>query len=140
MGGSPETVRVLHVDDESEILEVTGRLVESNHERLIVDPARSTGEAFERLDEVDCIVADYVMPEMDGAEFVSRVRRARSDLPVVFFTGWDEEDLDAAALEADLTAHVRKGVDPDQYSTLAERVVDLVEAAAGPGARTSAGE
>jgi CheY-like chemotaxis protein len=140
MAGSRETVRVLHVDDEADVLDVTGRLLESHHQPLAVEAVRSTADALDRLGEVDCIVADYVMPEMDGAEFVSRVRRARSDLPVVFFTGWDEEDLDAAALEADLTAHVRKGVDPDQYSALAERVVDLVEAAAGPGARTGAGE
>jgi CheY-like chemotaxis protein len=129
MSGTPETVRVLHVDDESEILEVTGRLVESNHERLTVDPARSTGEALERLDEVDCIVADYVMPEMDGAEFLAQVRRERPDLPVVFFTGRDADELDRAVLDADLTAHVRKGVSADQYRALGERIEGLVGAA-----------
>ena len=134
MSGTPETVRVLHVDDESEILEVTGRLVETNHERQTVHPARSTGEALERLDEVDCIVADYVMPEMDGAEFLAQVRRERPDLPVVFFTGRDADELDRAVLDADLTAHVRKGVSADQYRTLGERIEGLV-GAANAGAR-----
>lgn len=130
MERSREPVRVLHVDDEEEVLDVTGRLLESHGERLSVEPIRSTAGALERLDEADCIVADYVMPEMDGAEFVARVRATRPDLPVVFFTGRDADELDGAALEADLTAHVRKGVDPDQYATLAEQVADLVEAGA----------
>ena len=132
--GGPQTVRVLHVDDESEVLDVTGRLVEVNDERLTVESARSVDEAFERLDEVDCIVADYVMPGMDGAEFLSRVRSGRPDLPVVFFTGRDADELDGAVLDADLTAHVRKGVSADQYAVLSEHIADLVE---GSGIRTS---
>lgn len=134
MNGPPETVNVLHVDDDREILEVTGRLLESHHERLSVEPVRSTVDALDRLDEADCVVTDYVMPTMDGAEFVGQIRRVRPGLPVVFFTGRDVDELDEAALEADLTAHVRKGVDPNQYATLADRVTDLVEAASGaPG-------
>jgi len=124
-----DTVRVLHVDDDSEVLEITGRLLESRDDRLAVDSLRSAEDALDRLDEADCIVADYVMPEMDGAEFVERVRRTRPALPVVFFTGRDVGELDDAALGADLTAHVRKGVSTDQYGTLEERIVELVGAA-----------
>ena len=133
MAGSREPVRVLHVDDEDEVLDVTGRLLETHREGLSVEPVRSTVDALDRLDEADCIVADYVMPEMDGAAFVARVRRTRPALPVVFFTGRDADELDGAALGADLTDHVRKGVDPDQYATLADRIVDLVEAGCGGG-------
>jgi CheY-like chemotaxis protein len=131
-----DTVRVLHVDDDSEVLEITGRLLESRDDRLAVDSLRSAEDALDRLDEADCIVADYVMPEMDGAEFVERVRRTRPALPVVFFTGRDVGELDDAALGADLTAHVRKGVSTDQYGTLEERVVELV-GAAGPETGTT---
>jgi len=131
-----DTVRVLHVDDDSEVLEITGRLLESRDDRLAVDSLRSAEDALDRLDEADCIVADYVMPEMDGAEFVERVRRTRPALPVVFFTGRDVGELDDAALGADLTAHVRKGVSTDQYGTLEERIVELV-GAAGPETGTT---
>ena len=131
MNESPEIVNVLHVDDDTEILEVTGRLLESHHERLSVEPICSTvEEALDRLDEVDCIVADYVMPGMDGAEFLARIRRGRPNLPVVFFTGRDADELDESTLESDFTDHVQKGVNAGQYAILGERIVDLVEAAA----------
>jgi hypothetical protein len=48
---------------------------------------------------------------------------------VVFFTGRDADELDRAVLDADLTAHVRKGVSADQYRTLGERIEGLVGAA-----------
>ena len=140
MGGPQETIRVLHVDDETDILEVTSQLVELNYEGLAVETARSVEEALDRLEEVDCIVADYVMPGMDGAEFLSRVRSGRPDLPIVFFTGRTVDELDEGALGADLTAHVQKGVSASQYAVLGERIVDLVEAADGPDATVSVGE
>jgi CheY-like chemotaxis protein len=141
MAPSRDAVRVLHIDDEDEVLDVTGRLLEAHHDRLSVDPVRATDDALGRLDEADCIVADYVMPGMDGAEFLARVRRERPSLPVVFFTGRDAEELDESVLGADLTAHVRKGVSADQYATLADRVADLAEGTdRGPDTPVGVGE
>jgi CheY-like chemotaxis protein len=135
MARSRGAVRVLHLDDETEVLEVTGQLLEAQHDRLTVEQVRSTAGALDRLDEADCVVADYVMPEMDGAEFLSEVRRSRPSLPVVFFTGRDAGDLDEAVFADDLTDHVRKGVSTDQYGTLADAVADLVDEA-DPAGRT----
>lgn len=130
MGGPRNRVRVVHVDDEADVLEVTGRLVESHQERTTVESVRSVEAALDRLDGADCLVADYVMPGDGGMAFLTRVRRERPDLPVVFFTGRDRDGIDEAILDDDLTGHVQKGVSPDQYEVLAERVVELVDAVA----------
>lgn len=122
-----DPIRVLHVDDETSVLDVTGRLLETKNDRLAVTSFPSTTAALERLEEADCIVADYLMPEMDGAELVARVHESRPHLPVVFFTGHDADDLAPEALEGANTEHVRKGASADQYETLGERIVALVE-------------
>lgn len=131
MGTVKEPIRVLHIDDESSVLDVTGRLLESNTERMSVTSFPSTTVALDRLEEADCIVADYVMPEMDGAELVARVRESSPDLPVIFFTGHDADDLAPEALDGGLTEHVRKGASADQYTTLGDRIVRLVGIARG---------
>jgi CheY-like chemotaxis protein len=131
MGGSRERVRVLHVDDEADILEVTGRLVEAHQERTVVESVGSVDDALDRLDDADCLVADYVMPGADGVTFLSCVRDERPDLPVVFFTGRDADEIDESVLGDDLTAHVQKGVSPEQYTILAQYVVDLADEAQG---------
>ncbi|PSQ09070.1 hypothetical protein BRC93_13815 [Halobacteriales archaeon QS_5_70_15] len=129
MGGPRKRVRVVHVDDEADVLEVTGRLVETHQERTTVESVGSVEAALDRLDGTDCLVADYVMPGGDGNTFLSRVRRERPELPVVFFTGRDADEIDDAVLEDGLTGHVQKGVSSDQYEILAARIVDLVDAA-----------
>jgi CheY-like chemotaxis protein len=127
-----DPIRVLHIDDQTSVLEVTGRLLETKSDRLTVTSSPSTTAALERLEEADCIVADYLMPEMDGAELVARVHEARPDLPVVFFTGHDADDLAPEALEGTHTEHVRKGANVDQYETLGERIVTLVDTGRDP--------
>ena len=129
MGGSRERVRVLHVDDEADILEVTGRLVETHQERTVVESVGSVDAALDGLEEADCIVADYVMPGADGVTFLSCVRGERPDVPVVFFTGRDADEIDESVLDDDLTAHVQKGVSSEQYRTLAQYIVDLADEA-----------
>ncbi len=50
-----------------------------------------------RLDEVDVLLTDVVMPGMRGPELYEVLRSARPDLPAVFMTGYAAGD--AGALE-----------------------------------------
>lgn len=139
MGRVHEPIQVLHIDDESSVLEVTGRLLEANVERVTVSSFPTTTAALDRLQDADCVVADYVMPEMDGDELIGRVRESRPDLPVVFYTGHDADDLAPGALDEGPTEHVRKGANADQYAILGERIVSLVDTARGCADAPSAG-
>lgn len=44
-----------------------------------------------------CLITDIQMPGMDGFQLVALLRRTRPDLPVIFMTARDEEDLMAKA-------------------------------------------
>ena len=55
--------------------------------RLRVDRAIADGGAFA------LIVSDVVMPGMDGPAMVRAVRKVRPDLPVLFMSGYAEEQL-----------------------------------------------
>jgi DNA-binding NtrC family response regulator len=51
--------------------------------------ASSAARGLERLAEepVDAILSDVVMPEMDGLEFLARVRERAPDVPVILMSG-----------------------------------------------------
>ena len=42
---------------------------------------------------IDLLISDVVMPNMDGPSMVARARQSHPDLPVLFMSGYAEEQL-----------------------------------------------
>lgn len=81
-------VKILLVDDEPEIIEVVGHLLQK--EGFDVISAGSGMEALKKLSEekVQGVVCDFVMPEMDGIELLKRVREQNNFVPFLFLSGY----------------------------------------------------
>jgi CheY-like chemotaxis protein len=56
----------------------------------------------------ELVISDLVMPEMDGFELVSRLRRQHPAIPVIVMTQHGNERLAVQALEAGAASYVRK--------------------------------
>jgi two-component system, cell cycle sensor histidine kinase and response regulator CckA len=46
----------------------------------------------EHADEIDILVTDLVMPEMGGRDLAARLRESRPDLPILFMSGYADDD------------------------------------------------
>jgi PAS domain S-box-containing protein len=125
-----DPIRVLHVDDDPEFVDLAATFLEREDERLVVETATSVDEALDLLGEigVDCVVSDYDMPGQDGIEFLETVREARSDLPFLLFTGRGSEGIASRAISAGVTEYLQKGRGTDQYAVLANRIANSVRA------------
>jgi FixJ family two-component response regulator len=60
---------------------------------------------------VACIIADVRMPGMTGLELQRRVRRARPDLPVLFITAHDDDEVRHEAMRDGAVAFLVKPFD-----------------------------
>jgi two-component system cell cycle sensor histidine kinase/response regulator CckA len=80
------TVTVLVVDDEPAIREVIATLLED--ESYLVRHAKDGLEALDAIsgDQIDLIVSDVVMPRLDGASLVRKLRRRGHLTPVVLMS------------------------------------------------------
>lgn len=82
------TTKILVVDDEEDTLKV----IASNlaREGYAVDTFSSPAHAMQRLHEetYDTILLDYQMPEMNGIEFLKKVKSFNKDVPVILITGY----------------------------------------------------
>jgi PAS domain S-box-containing protein len=122
-------VRVLHVDDEVGLLDLTTAFLEREHDRFEVVSETDVSAALERLENepVDCVVSDYKMPDVDGLEFLARVREEYADLPFILFTGEGSEAVASDAITAGATDYLQKESGTEQYRLLANRIENAVE-------------
>ncbi len=122
-------IRVLHVDDEPKLADLTATFVERADDRFDVETASGATEALDLIEETtfDCIVSDYQMPTMDGLELLEAVRAEYRDLPFVLFTGKGSEAIASRAISAGVTDYLQKQSGTDQYEILANRIANAVE-------------
>jgi CheY-like chemotaxis protein len=77
---------ILLVDDDRAMLQLLGRALSHYN----VTTAHSGFEALaaaERMEHLDLIITDYMMPEMFGDELIARARERQPDLQVLVVTG-----------------------------------------------------
>jgi len=116
--------RVLCVDDEPAILEITRIFLEKN-ENFRIDCCLSAREALDKMAGVpyDAIISDYQMPEMDGIDFLKTLRASGDNIPFIIFTGKGREDVVIEALNEGADFYIQKGGDPKpQFTELAHKV------------------
>lgn len=129
MGQTSDTIRILHVDDDPDLGDLVGTMLEREDERFTVETFTSAGAGLDRLTAttVDCIVSDYDMPGTDGIEFLKTVRREHPQLPFLLYTGKGSEEVASEAIAAGVTDYLQKQRGNEQYELLANRIGNAVE-------------
>lgn len=123
-----DPVRVLVVDEDPDVLELTAEFLEAEAPGLDVTAAASAAAALDHVDTepVDVVVTDLVMPETNGVELAAAVHEREPDLPCVLYTARDRETV-AAEFDTTLSGFVRKRTGTDQYAELASVVRELAD-------------
>ena len=110
---------VLLVEDEAMVRAVAERaLARQGYTVLTAENGDAALELLEKVDKPDLLISDVVMPGMDGPTMVHQVRKRYPDLPILFMSGYAEEQL-------------RKSIDLDNVAFLPKpfSVLQLAEAA-----------
>jgi len=130
MDQSVGSVRILHVDDNSDFADTTAALLEHEDDRLCVETVASAEQALEKLStgQYDCVVSDYDMPDRNGIEFLEAVRQRDPELPFILYTGKGSEEIASDAISAGVTDYLQKGSGAEQYTLLANRIRNAVDA------------
>jgi two-component system cell cycle sensor histidine kinase/response regulator CckA len=113
------TGTILLVEDEAMVRSVAERaLTRHGYTVLTAENGEAALEILGREETVDLMISDVVMPTMDGPTAVREARKTRPDLPILFISGYAEEQL-------------RKSIDLERVHFLAKpfSVQKLAEAA-----------
>lgn len=111
----PGTARVLVVDDEPRAQRLIARVLSSGSVSChAVASAADAMAALHGSSAIDVVVSDIRMPEVDGIEFLGRVRREFSGRPwlqLVIVTGHASLETAVAAMRLDASDYLFKPVD-----------------------------
>jgi FixJ family two-component response regulator len=101
--------RIHIVDDDPAVVIALRRLLRSWGMQV---RTFASGEEFlsalSRSPDADCSVIDVQMPGMTGLEVQERMTRAGMDLPVIFITAHEEEEVKENALRAGAAGFLQK--------------------------------
>ena len=124
---STDSIDVLHVDDETQILDLTATYIEKLNEDITVRTETDPRNAIESLAATppDCIISDYQMPAVDGIQFLRKVREDYPNLPFILFTGKGSEAVASDAIEAGVSSYIQKG-GTEVYDQLENRIANAV--------------
>uniref|UniRef100_UPI00064EC4DE PAS domain S-box protein n=1 Tax=Methanolacinia paynteri TaxID=230356 RepID=UPI00064EC4DE len=106
-------IKVLHVDDEPALVEITKGFLEKSGE-FEVTTFTSAVDAIKDLETTsyDVLISDYEMPALDGIEFLKRLRAKGIDTPFIIFSGRGREDVLIEAINNGADFYLQKGGKP----------------------------
>ncbi|MCW3836892.1 response regulator [Sphingomonas canadensis] len=119
------TGTVLIVEDEDMVRAIAERaLSRQGYTVLTAENGEAALELLEAAERPDLLVSDVVMPVMDGPSMARKVRARYPDLPILFMSGYAEEQL-RKSIDLENVSFLPK---PFSVQQLAEAVRDVLNA------------
>lgn len=118
-------IKVLLLDDDPAVLRDYGRLLRSFG--FSVNPTADGHTALAQLEAVDhdVVIADLLMPQMSGLDFLREVRTRDLDIPVVLITGMPDIASALQAIEYGAYRYLSKPVDFGVLGPTVEKAAHL---------------
>jgi two-component system cell cycle sensor histidine kinase/response regulator CckA len=117
------TGTILLVEDEAMVRAVAERaLTRHGYTVLTAENGEAALEILEREEKIDLMISDVVMPTMDGPTTVREARKIHPELPILFISGYAEEQL-RKSIDIEKVAFLPK---PFSVQSLAEAARDAL--------------
>jgi DNA-binding NarL/FixJ family response regulator len=119
-------IRVLIVDDHPVVRYGLRTMLESEENIVVTGLAGSAKEALLEISRVqsDVVLMDLRMPEMEGAEAISELRRIQPDLRILVLTNYEADEDILRALQAGATGYILKNTPQEEIVRAVEMVYE----------------
>lgn len=106
-----EQIDILVIDDHPVVREGLVGMLATQEDFQISGESGSAEAGLELYEQgrVDVVLVDLEMPEVDGVEFVDRLRDVDNDARVLVFTAYDDDERIVGAVRAGIEGYVLKG-------------------------------
>jgi FixJ family two-component response regulator len=121
---SPAARSVWLLDDDASLLKALGRLMKSAG--LSAEKFSHPAALLARLKEARCqvVVLDVWMPDINGLEVQTQLRRKSPETQIIFMSGRDEPSVRDAAMSGGALAFLRKPFEDEALVQLVRRALE----------------
>ncbi|MCP3178059.1 MAG: response regulator [Desulfuromonadales bacterium] len=116
--------RILVVDDEKIILELTSMILKSKGFEVLTAGGGEEGLRLVEEHRPSVVLLDYMMPVMDGMTVLKKIRKSFPDTYVIMFTGKGSEEIAVELMKAGASDYVLK---PFNNQDLVERIENVLK-------------
>ncbi|WP_129792912.1 response regulator [Sphingosinicella sp. CPCC 101087] len=122
---------ILVVEDEAMVRTVAERaLVRHGYNVLVAENGEAALEILGREEKIDLMISDVVMPTMDGPTTAREARKRDPDLPILFISGYAEEQL-RKSIDVPNVSFLAKPFSVQQLAETVREVLDREQARNG---------
>ncbi|MBN1589036.1 MAG: response regulator [Pirellulales bacterium] len=120
-----DTPMLLVVDDETAVCAACRRILKRVGFYVHVSRHPRVGLGRAMVENYSAILLDAEMPEMDGFQFLERLRERKPNIPVTVMTGCPSEEDAASAIRLGASDYVAKPFTPAQITQCVHRMLAL---------------
>jgi len=124
----PKKFSILIIDDEKSNIIALSDILKNDYKVFAVRNSREAVETAEG-DIPDLILLDIVMPEMDGYDVITALKKSEitRDIPVIFITGLDNNEAEEKGLGLGAVDYIPKPFNPAIVKLKVRNQVKLIE-------------
>jgi two-component system response regulator YesN len=117
--------KVLIIDDDAATLKAYTAVLTALEPTLYITNAlcAETALRYVRAVPFDAVVCDFMLPGLDGLDFVKECARVQPDTPVILVTGYGDADLERTAAQQGVYAVLHKPVEPEAFRSVVIRAI-----------------
>lgn len=119
--------RIFVVDDEPKIGNLFGNVLERDGYNVdaFVNPHSLLEALEEGAEEPDIVVADMIMPDMDGVELMETLQERGLDVPIIIMTAHSSVQTAVEAMRQGAFHYLEKPVNLEEMRALLEKAIEL---------------
>ncbi len=119
--------QVLIIDDEPIMRKLLEQILQSKYEVIAMENGREALEWMYSGNIPDLVVADLNMPEIDGFEYITRVRESGffNDLPLIVLSGEESSAERIKCLKLGANDYLIKPFNPEELGLRIDNLIKL---------------
>jgi two-component system nitrogen regulation response regulator NtrX len=121
--------KILIIEDESAIRRVLRKIISEENDSYEVFEAEDGLEGIEKVlkEDFDLILCDVKMPKMDGVEVLEKIKKVKSEIPIVMISGHGDLDLAVNTMRLGAFDYISKPPDLNRLLNTVRNALDRKE-------------